>query len=57
MMNVQPVRVLMRSPFCKLQIAIVWSSDPDAKYSPFGENDILLIKLECPVNRTRDYTF
>ena len=27
----------------------MWSLDPDAKYSPFGENTTLLTIDECPV--------
>ena len=30
--------VFMRSPLDKFHIPIVLSLDPDAKYSPFGEN-------------------
>ena len=32
------MRVLIRSPLDTLHTPIVLSADPDAKYSPFGEN-------------------
>ena len=43
------MKVLMRSPIDTLHTLIVLSEDPDAKYSPFGENATLLIQLEWPV--------
>ena len=39
----------MRSPLDTLQTPIVLSPDPDAKYSPFGENATLYIEDEWPV--------
>ena len=44
-----PVRVLIRSPLDILHTPIVSSPDPDAKYSPFGENTTLLTDNKCPV--------
>ena len=41
------MRVLIRSPLDTLHTPIV--SDPDTKYSPFGENTTLKTQLECPV--------
>ena len=46
----------MRSPLYIFQIPIVLSTDPDAKYSPFGENTTLLIYLEWPVSRIKEHT-
>ena len=43
------MRVLIRSPLDTLHTPIVLSRDPDAKYSPFGENTTLLTQSECPV--------
>ena len=43
------MRVLIRSPLDTLHTPIVLSSDPDAKYSPFGENTTLLTHYECPM--------
>ena len=43
------MRVLIRSPLDTLHTPIVLSADPDAKYSPFGENTTLKTQLECPV--------
>ena len=43
------MRVLIRSPLDTLHTPIVPSSDPDAKYSPFGENTTLMTDYECPV--------
>ena len=43
------MRVLIRSPLDILHTPIVQSLDPDAKYSPFGENTTLLTDCECPV--------
>ena len=43
------MRVLIRSPLDTLHTPIVLSPDPDAKYSPFGENTTLKTQLECPV--------
>ena len=39
----------MRSPLDTLHNPIVLSSDPDAKYSPFGENTTLETQPEWPV--------
>ena len=39
----------MRAPLGTLHKMIVESSDPDAKYSPFGENATLYIEDEWPV--------
>ena len=43
------MRVFIRSPLDTLHTPIVLSLDPDAKYSPFGENTTLLTAHECPV--------
>ena len=43
------MRVLIHSPLDILHTPIVLSADPDAKYSPFGENTMLQIGNECPV--------
>ena len=43
------MRVLIRSLLHTLHTPIVLSLDPDAKYSPFGENTTLLTADECPV--------
>ena len=43
------MRVLIRSPLDTLHILIVESLDPDAKYSPFGENDKVKTEEECPL--------
>ena len=43
------MRVLIRSPLDTLHTPIVLSLDPDAKYSPFGENTTLKMKSECAV--------
>ena len=43
------MRFLIRSPFDTLHTPIVLSQDPDAKYSPFGENTMLQTNDECPV--------
>ena len=43
------MRVLISSPLHTLHTPIVLSQDPDAKYSPFGENTTMLTPLECPV--------
>ena len=43
------MRVLIRSPLDTLHTPIVLSIDPDAKYSPFGENTTLKTQPECPV--------
>ena len=40
---------MIRSPLDTLHTPIVQSEDPEAKYSPFGENTTLLTKSECPV--------
>ena len=39
-----PMRVFIRSPLDTLHTPIVLSLDPDAKYSPFGENTTLKTK-------------
>ena len=39
----------MLSPLDILHTPIVLSEDPDAKYSPFGENTTLFMKEEWPV--------
>ena len=43
------MRVFIRSPLDILHTPIVLSLDPDAKYSPFGENTTLMTNYECPV--------
>ena len=43
------MRVLISSPLDTLHTPIVLSADPDAKYSPFGENTTLKTPSECPV--------
>ena len=43
------MRVFIRSPLDTLHTPIVQSADPDAKYSPFGENTTLLTADECLV--------
>ena len=43
------MRVLIRSPLDTLHTPIVQSEDPNAKYSPFGENTTLQTQCECPV--------
>ena len=43
------MRILIHSPLDTLHTPIVSSPDPDAKYSPFGENTTLETKLEWPV--------
>ena len=42
---------MMRSPLDTLHTPIV--SDPNAKYSPFGENATL--KTECPVSLNKQH--
>ena len=42
------MRVLIRSPLDTLHTSIVQSQDPDAKYSPFGENTTLVTIAEWP---------
>ena len=44
-----PVRVLISSPLDTLHTPIVFSPDPDAKYSPFGENTTLVTIDKWPV--------
>ena len=44
------MRVLIRSPLDILHTPIVLSKDPDAKYSPFGENTKLKTILKSPVS-------
>ena len=39
----------MRSPLDTLHTPRVLSSDPEAKYSPFGENTTLKTQSECPM--------
>ena len=43
------MRVLICSPLDTLQTPIVQSIDPEAKYSPLGENATLQTTEECPV--------
>ena len=43
------MRVLRRSPLDNIHTPIVLSLDPDAKYSPFGENTTLRTQSEWPV--------
>ena len=43
------MRILIRSPLDTLHTPIVLSIDPDAKYSPFGENTTLKTIPECSV--------
>ena len=43
------MRVLIRSPLDTLHTPIVESQDPDAKYSPFGENTTLYTQCLWPV--------
>ena len=43
------MRVLIRFPLDTFHTPIVLSADPDAKYSPFGENTTLTTVRECPV--------
>ena len=43
------MRVFIRSPLDTLHTPIVLSLDPEAKYSPFGENTTLQIEDEWPV--------
>ena len=40
----------IRFPLNTLQTPIVLSPDPDAKYSPFGENTTVYTNVECPVS-------
>ena len=47
-----PVSFFIRSPPDTLHTLIVLSSDPEAKYSPFGENTTLLTEDEWPVMRS-----
>ena len=42
------MRVLIRSPLDTLHTPIVLSLDPNAKYSPFGENTMLQTQREWP---------
>ena len=44
----------MSSPLNTLHTLIVESEDPDAKYSPFGENTTHLTLLEWPVNLNKE---
>ena len=43
------MRVLIRSPLLTLHTPIVLSQDPDAKYSPFGENAKLQTDSYWPI--------
>ena len=43
------MRFLIRFPLDTLHTPIVQSEDPEAKYSPFGENTTLLTPHVCPV--------
>ena len=45
----------MCSPFGTLHKTIVKSMDPDAKYSPFGENSTVFTKEESVVRVLRCY--
>ena len=47
--SVCPLMILIRSPLDTLQTPIVKSFDPDAKYSPLGENTTLKTESECPL--------
>ena len=49
------MKVLVCSPLDTLHTPIVQSSDPEAKYSPFGENATIFTDEECPVNWTKDH--
>ena len=42
------MRVLIRFPLDTLHTSIVFHLDPDAKYSPFGENTTLVIDDKQP---------
>ena len=44
----------MSSPLDTLHTLIVESEDPDAKYSPFGENTTHLTLLEWPVSLNKE---
>ena len=41
------MKVLVCSPLDTLHTPIVQSSDPEAKYSPFGENTTIFTDEEC----------
>ena len=43
------MRVIISSPLYTLHTPIVLSADPDAKYSPSGENITLFTGSSCPV--------
>ena len=45
----------MHSPLDTLHTPIVQSLDLDPKYSPFGENAMLLISKEWPVSLNREH--
>ena len=49
------MRVFIRSPLDILHTPIVLSKDPDAKYSPFGENTTLLTTDEWSVSLNREH--
>ena len=49
------MRVLIRYPLDTLHTPIVLSSDPDAKYSPFGENNTLLTEFLWPISLNREH--
>ena len=39
----------MCSPLDILHTSIIQFQDPEAKYSPFGENTTLFTELDCPI--------
>ena len=49
------MRVLIRSPLDTLHTPIVLSPDPDAKYSPFGENTTLEFDNEGSLSLNREH--
>ena len=49
------MRVLIRSPFDTLHTPIVQSLDPDAKYSPFGENTTFECDNQWRVSLNREH--
>ena len=49
------MRVLIRSPLDTLHTPIVLSLDPDAKYSPFGENTKFEADNEDSVSLNREH--
>ena len=44
------MRVFIRFPLDTFHIPIVVSPDPDAKYSPYGENTMLRTQSEWPLS-------